>query len=126
MVEKSPSEIFFDFILLFSQDSKMRLGWRIKAGFKIGLHSKDLPSESLRDAVQQFLNGVGRITHNKAIYDVRYIVTKLEDLIKVIIPHFQSYSLLTHVPIGPYSWVQVTYLIVSELHLTIERSGFVY
>jgi hypothetical protein len=66
--------------------------WRISPAFSITLHVKDLP---LLKSIQSFLaGGVGTISplsDTMVIYNVR----KLDEIVKVIIPHFNSYPLLT-------------------------------
>lgn len=59
---------------------------------KIGLHLQEYP---LLLSIQAYFNGVGGVykdlKYNKAYYNV----SKPEDLMNVIIPHFKSYPLLT-------------------------------
>lgn len=59
---------------------------------KIGLHLQEYP---LLLSIQAYFNGVGVVykdlKYNKAYYNV----SKPEDLMNVIIPHFKSYPLLT-------------------------------
>jgi hypothetical protein len=65
--------------------------WRVQVSFEINLHLKDI---AILYRIQEFF-GVGlvssRITRSICVYRV----TKIEDLINVVIPHFSSYSLLS-------------------------------
>jgi len=67
----------------------LRVGWQVQLVFAIKLHIKDLP---LLENIKQFF-GVGeiRLGENFAVF----YVTALNDLIEVIIPHFNKYPLLT-------------------------------
>jgi len=103
------------FFISVSKDSKRLIGWKVLAVFQIGLHLKYL---ALLISIQQFFKGIGRITHNKAKNEVRFIVTDLNSLVNVIIPHFQFYPLLTQKYIDFYLWVKVINLLVAKQHLT--------
>ena len=80
------------FIIRISKNSKYKTGWKIEARFQIGLHQKDL---ALLKLIQKFFNEAGTI-NNQAQNMVEYRVTSKEDLINIIIPHFDKYKLLTN------------------------------
>jgi len=77
------------FGVLVTKSKTIKLGWQVTPKFAIKLHKKDL------NIIQEIFNffGVGKVytTPEYAIY----VVTKLEDLTKVIIPHFKTYPLIT-------------------------------
>lgn len=54
------------------------------------MHSKD---SDLLALVQQFFKGVGFFTQGIKANTINYSVTKLNDLINIIIPHFYNYPL---------------------------------
>jgi hypothetical protein len=62
----------------------------VQAAFQIRMHSKD---SDLLVLVQQFFKGVGFFTQDVKANTVNYSVTKLSDLINIIIPHFDNYPL---------------------------------
>ena len=64
----------------------------MSAIFSIDLHVKDLP---LLYAIQNFFGGIGFIVMNKKRQTASFQVTKIRDIINVIIPHFIKYPLLT-------------------------------
>jgi LAGLIDADG endonuclease len=73
------------------QNNEYKLGWQCRAKFQITLHGKD---KLLLLKIQEFFNGIGSIQSNKnGILD--FIVTDLEEISTIIIPHFLNYSLLT-------------------------------
>lgn len=79
------------FSISVHQKSKLKKGnWVVQAAFQIRMHSKD---SDLLALVQQFFKGVGFFTQDVKANTVNYSVTKLGDLINIIIPHFDSYPL---------------------------------
>ena len=62
----------------------------MQAVFQIRMHYKD---SDLLVLVQQFFKGVGFFTTDVKANTVNYSVTKLSDLINIIIPHFDNYPL---------------------------------
>jgi len=62
----------------------------VQAAFQIRMHSKD---SDLLALVQQFFKGVGFFTQDVKANTVNYSVTKLSDLITIIILHFDNYPL---------------------------------
>lgn len=59
--------------------------YQVQPSFSINLHSKDT---SLLKDIQVFFNGVGTITFDNNRNTVHFRVSKLNDLINIIIPHF--------------------------------------
>lgn len=61
--------------------------------FTIELHKRDLP---LLKSIQMYFKGAGNITvRTTRDQSVIYSVTKLGEIIDVVIPHFDKYPLLT-------------------------------
>jgi hypothetical protein len=67
------------------------LKWRVTVSFEINLHTKDI---EILNKIKKYFK-VGSITSRKNRNLCVYRVTKIEDLMKTIIPHFYSYPLLT-------------------------------
>jgi hypothetical protein len=74
--------------------------WKVSARFRIHLHSLDLPflfffffvrKKKKVYKIQAFFGGIGSITFSGKT--VSFNVTKLDDIINVIIPHFIKYPL---------------------------------
>ena len=91
--------------------------WRTRVVFQIGLHLQEYP---LLLSIQAYFNGVGVVykdlKYNKAYYNV----SKPEDLMNVIIPHFKSYPLLTQKNLDFNLWSKVVDIVVRKEHLTPE------
>ena len=102
------------FTVVITQRSN--LNWRVIV--EINLHTKDI---SILELIKDFF-GVGyvttRIDKSKSVYRV----TKVEDLLHVIIPHFLSYPLLSQKRADFLLWNKVVNLIHTKQHLT--TSGF--
>jgi len=75
---------------------------------------------SLLTCIQKFFNGIGRISENKKNKTARYIVTKREDLINIIIPHFDKYKLEGDKVLNYLAWKKVLSLVSSKAHFTPE------
>jgi hypothetical protein len=67
------------------------LKWRIMVSFEINLHLKDI---SILHSIRDFF-GVGTVYSSPNRSLCVYRVSKIDDLINVIIPHFLNYPLLT-------------------------------
>ena len=96
--------------------SPTRIGWSVKAVFRIHLHSKDLP---LLHKIQEFFGGIGSLHVAKNGQSASFIVTKLDD-IKYIIPHFKAYPLRSAKKIDFQLWLECVKLIENKEHLTKE------
>ena len=93
---------------------KSTLKWRIIVSFEINLHSKDI---LILNSIKDFF-GVGSVTTRVDKNLSVYRVTKLDDLVKVIIPHFTHYPLITHKHSDFVLWSKVVELMVTKKHLT--------
>jgi len=88
--------------------------WRVTPSFAIYLNKEDLP---LLKSIQSFLGGVGLI-YSTSNGMVSYRVTKLYDIVKVIIPHFSNYPLLTQKQADFLLFKKVVSIIQTGGHLT--------
>jgi len=70
---------------------KDTLNWRVSVSFEINLHIKDI--EILHKIKNYF--GVGSIITRPNKNLCVYRLTKIKDLLSIIIPHFNKYPLLT-------------------------------
>ena len=89
----------------------------MKPVFSIHLHSKDLP---LLHKIHKFFGGIGFIHVTKGGQSASFNVTKLDDLIKHIIPHFKAYPLRSAKKIDFQLWLKCVELIENKEHLTEE------
>jgi len=73
------------------KDSECRTGWLIQASFQIDLHERDLV---LLLEIQRYFGGAGNI-YKKPKGQLIYKVGSLVQILEKIIPHFDTYSLIT-------------------------------
>ena len=78
------------FIVKIIKVSDYKLGWRIQLSFQIKLNNRD---HELLTLIRDYF-GVGTIRKYKGNFSI-YSVTKVDDLVSVIFPHFDQYPLLT-------------------------------
>jgi hypothetical protein len=79
------------FVISIHKNRKLKIGWEVRASFQISFHQKDL---ALLKLIRNYFNDVGNI-YKKDKDIIHYQVNSIQDLIHVIIPHFDKYSLLT-------------------------------
>lgn len=110
----SDAECSFGILIL--QKSKSKLGWVVEPNFQVTMHNKDT---QLLKEIQILLKGVGHIYEYPKRNKVNFVVTRLKDLVDVIIPHFDEYPLQTAKMIDYQLWVQCIMLIKNGSHLTL-------
>jgi hypothetical protein len=71
-------------------------------------------------SIQNYFQGVGVLYKDLKINRVSYRVTNPEDIIRVIIPHFNTYPLLTQKHLDFLLWSKVVDLMVKKKHLTLD------
>ena len=95
-------------------NNKYKTGWRVEASFEITMHLKDL---DLLKKVQKFFN-VGGISISSSRLVASYKITKLNDLVNVIIPHFDKYPLQSAKSIDYQLWKNCVHFMSEGEHLT--------
>lgn len=104
------------FIILVRKEPRNSTGWRVESRFIIGMHKKDIV---LLKQVQDYFGGVGNIT-KQGKDSLQYRVSSLEDITKVIIPHFDRYPLITQKKADYILWKRVIGFMSRKEHLTGE------
>ena len=94
-------------------DSKFKL--RVIVYFQIYLSIKEMP---LLLSLQKFFGGVGTINKDLKSNRAFYVVRKPSDLLKVIVPHFQSYPLITQKRKDFILWSKIVKMMNKKEHLT--------
>jgi len=90
------------------------LNWRVIVSFEINLHIRDIAI--LYQIKETF--GVGLVSSRQDRSKCVYRVTKIEDLLNVIIPHFLAYPLFTLKYSDFLLWSEVVKLMSTKQHLT--------
>ena len=78
------------FIIKISKAKGYRLGWKIQPVFQIKLNLRDL---DLLSCIKDYFGGAGVISLEKNA--AKLSISKLSDIIEKVIPHFETYPLLT-------------------------------
>lgn len=91
-----------------------RQNWQVQAIFIIGLHLKDL---DLLQQIQSFFGGVGKIRISTERNTATYSVSKLNDIVNIILPHFNQYFLITNKHIDFEIWKYCVLLMDKKEHL---------
>lgn len=68
--------------------------------------------------IQEFFGGIGFITKDTKNNKGFFTVSKLDDLINVIIPHFNSFPLLTQKRLDYILWSRIVNIMYKQEHLT--------
>lgn len=102
------------FSIKIYKNNTSKSDWRVQADYSIFLHLLDA---SLLKEIQSFFKGVGNIYLNTKNNTVLYRVTKLDDLVNVIIPQFDKYPLESAKSIDYLLWKQCVLLMANKEHL---------
>lgn len=97
---------------------RLNNSWRIIVSYEINLHIKDISTLYL---IRDFF-GVGSVYSSPSRSTCVYRVSKVDDLINVIIPHFLNYPLLTQKYSDFVLWSKVVNIMSTKEHLS--TNGF--
>lgn len=79
------------FMLIARKTPNSQIGWKIEANFSINLHKRDV---KLLNNIKYFFGGIGQVSKERnGCYD--FTVRSLDQIINVILPHFDKYPLIT-------------------------------
>jgi hypothetical protein len=85
--------------------------------YSIGLHIKDL---ALLQLIQEYFGGIGRILEDPKKARAELRVSSLEELVTVILPHFNTYNLITKKQADFLLFREILLLKKDKEHLTKE------
>ena len=103
------------FTIKLWENKSSKTGWYVQAIFQVGLHVRD---KDLLLQFKSFFKEIGNIkAYNNIIY---YRVIKIDDIIKIIIPHFEKYPLMTQKQTDFLLWKNIVNLIDKGEHLNKE------
>jgi hypothetical protein len=91
--------------------------WTVRCSYELWLHTLDLP---LLHKLQAFFQ-VGSVNLRQYRPIASFAVTRIDDLLSVIVPHFTNYPLQTQKHSDFLLWAKVVELVQSGSHLT--KSG---
>jgi hypothetical protein len=102
----------FSVIIRITEPSK----WKVQTSFEINLHVKDV---NILHHIKSFF-GVGYVSIRPNTTRCVYRVTKNEELLDVIIPHFSKYPLVSKKKGDFILWSKVVNMKETKKHLTFE------
>jgi len=85
--------------------------------FSFGLHIKDL---ALLQLIQEYFGGIGSILKDEKKARAEFRVSSLEELVTVIFPHFNTYTLITKKQADFLLFREIVLLKHRKEHLTKE------
>jgi hypothetical protein len=93
------------------------MGWQVQPIFQIGLHKKD---QELLNVIQDFFQGTGKIWISQKDESCTFVVNSLEEILKVVIPHFDKYPLITKKFADFLQFREVVCIMKNKNHLTLD------
>jgi LAGLIDADG endonuclease len=102
------------FLVHIGKRKNPKSGWHIQPCFQIKLHIKD---KDLLLNVKSFFNEIGTINLDNKYNKVVYKVYKLNDIVNIIIPHFDKYLLITQKYSDYILWKSIVKIIDKGKHL---------
>jgi hypothetical protein len=91
--------------------------YQVSLRFEIDLHSRDI---KLLSNIQSYFKGVGTLTTTKNNSLVKFVVRNFQDIVNVIIPHYEKYPLLTQKQADFLLFKEIALLMRDKEHLTPE------
>jgi hypothetical protein len=87
---------------------------QVLATYVVELHNKEIP------LLQEFFGGVGKINTASLRNSARFNISKKADLVRVVLPHFDTYQLQGNKLKNYLIWKEIVLLVNSKVHLTSE------
>lgn len=84
------------------------------------MHEKD---RALIQSIQEFIGGLGYVSKLNNRSSVEFRVSRLNDLVDVILPHFDKYPLITKKPSDYLLFKQIVLLMLNKEHNTQQGMG---
>jgi hypothetical protein len=96
------------FTIKFGQSKSCKTGWFVQAIFQLNVHVRD---KNLLLKIKSFFNEIGTIRIDSKNNKVCYRIHKINDINKIIIPHFENYPLITNKQSDFVLWKDIVKLI---------------
>ncbi len=105
------------FVVTILKNPRYKTGWNVQARAQIKMHERD------RDLIlktQEFFGGIGYVSNPNKNTTVEFRVSTINDIVNVIIPHFDNYPLLTKKYSDYVLFKNIIKLILEKEHSTFE------
>lgn len=104
------------FLISFSLRSKIKLGIEVRPSFSVSQHKR---SQDIIFFLQRFFR-CGGVRFSKKDQNYKFEVRNIQELMKIIIPHFKKYPLMTSKKDEFERFARICELIHSNKHLSVE------
>ena len=105
------------FVVIILKNSRYKTGWNVQARVQLKMHEKD---RNLLLSIQEFFGGIGNISKPNNASTVEFRINIQEELVNVVLPHFDTFSLNTKKYYDYLLFKQVVLLMVNKEHTTLE------
>jgi len=102
------------FMIIARKKPRTERGWKIEANFSINLHKRDV---KLLNHIKDFFCGIGQVSKERNNC-CDYTVRSLDQIINVILPHFDKYPLITQKLADYFLFKEVVLMMKRGEHLT--------
>jgi NADH:ubiquinone oxidoreductase subunit K len=105
------------FVITILKNPGLKQGWRIQARIQIKMHEKD---RALIQSIQDFFGNIGYVSKPNNTSMVEFRVSTIQEIVEVIIPHFDSYPLITKKYLDFLLFKQIVLKLKNKEHNTYE------
>ena len=105
------------FVVTILKNPRYKTGWNVQARVQIKMHERD---RDLMTQIQKFFGGIGYISNPNKNTTVEFRVSTINDIVNVIIPHFDNYPLLTKKYSDYVLFKNIIKLMLEKTHSTLE------
>lgn len=105
------------FVVTILKNPRYKTGWNVQARVQIKMHERD---RDLMTQIQNFFGGIGYISNPNKNTTVEFRVSTINDIVNVIIPHFDNYPLLTKKYSDYVLFKNIIKLMLEKTHSTLE------
>lgn len=105
------------FVVTILKNPRYKTGWNVQARVQIKMHERD---RDLMIQIQKFFGGIGYISNPNKNTTVEFRVSTINDIVNVIIPHFDNYPLLTKKYSDYVLFKLIIKLMLEKTHSTLE------
>ena len=105
------------FVVTILKNPRYKTGWNVQARVQIKMHERD---RDLMTQIQKFFGGIGYISNPNKNTTVEFRVSTINDIVNVIIPHFDNYPLLTKKYSDYVLFKNIIKLMLEKNHSTLE------
>ena len=105
------------FVVVILKNPRYKTGWNVQARIQIKMHEKD---RALIEKIKKFFGGIGYISKPNNSLMVEFRVSTPNDIVNIIISHFDNYPLITKKHSDYVLFKQIILLMLNKEHNTLE------